>query len=147
MFAQTVEEDKIDLILGLEQYSIDNKTKTGTKTINKFLENMTGNADDEDMIEVGEQMLENMGGKKVGTETVLGKQCDVWEISSMGTKIWVWNGIALKTTIDFLGQSYSIIATNIQVDVTVPANKLKIPKGFTITEMQNIPGMEGLFGN
>jgi hypothetical protein len=38
------------------------------------------------------------GGKKLGTEKILGKECTVYELSFLGdkTKVWLWNNIVFK---------------------------------------------------
>ncbi len=41
--------------------------------------------------------IERYGIKKAGKETLLGKECDVIEVSKYDMKVWIWKGIALKT--------------------------------------------------
>ena len=78
-------------------YMVDFSTDppTGTKTVNPIIKSLEG----KDLKEVGKEMLVQMGGKIIGKGKVLGKECDIWEIKNMGTKIWVWNWITLKTEI------------------------------------------------
>ncbi len=41
--------------------------------------------------------IERYGVKKAGKETLLGKECDVFEVSKYDMKVWIWKGIAFKT--------------------------------------------------
>ncbi|MFQ5866262.1 MAG: hypothetical protein ACE5IW_13650 [bacterium] len=78
-------------------YTVDYSTDppTGTKIVNPIIKSFAG----KDLQEVGKEMLVQMGGKIIGKGTVLGKECDIWEIKNMGMKTWVWNWINLKTEI------------------------------------------------
>ncbi len=93
-------------------YTVDLKTNTGTKMENPMIKSLEG----KDLKEVGKEMLVQMGGKKIGTGKVLGKECDIWEIKNMGTKAWVWNWINLKTETNMMGMNITIEATKISDD-------------------------------
>ncbi len=54
-----------------------------------------------DAEEVGKKMLESIGGKKIGTEKVLGYTCEVWQIP--GGKQWIYKGVPLKIDMDVMG--------------------------------------------
>ncbi len=41
--------------------------------------------------------IERYGVKKVGKETLLGKECEIFEVSKYDMKVWIWKGIAFKT--------------------------------------------------
>ncbi len=50
---------------------------------------------------VTEETVEKEGGKKIGTEKLLGKECVVYEVPDKAnpketTKIWVWKGLPVK---------------------------------------------------
>lgn len=94
---------------GTMTYTVDLDKNTGTKAENPMLQALEG----EDVAEVGEQMLKNMGGKKIGKEKFLGKTCDVWEIKNLRSKSWVWKGITLKNETNMMGMKVSIKATKI----------------------------------
>jgi len=90
-------------------YTYDYTTKSGTKMENPVKQVFEEN----DAKEVGLEMMKKMGGKKIGTGTVLGKKCDIWEIKDMGTKTWLWNWINLKTETNMMGMKMTIEATRI----------------------------------
>ena len=79
-------------------------------------------------------MLEEMGGKKIGEEEVLGKTCEVWEIKNMGTKIWIWKGITLKTETDMMGMKINQTATKNRNHIKMAEEYFEVPEGVTISE-------------
>lgn len=94
---------------GSWMYTVDLSTNTGTKSENPFLKNM----DQEDLQDLGKDMMVKMGGKKIGEESVLGKSCEVWEVANMSSKVWVWNWIPLKTEVNMGGMKMVYTATKI----------------------------------
>ncbi len=57
--------------------------------------------DDSDGFNITEEMVIEQGGKKIGSETIAGKDCDIFEVPQEGnetkkTKVWVWKGMPLK---------------------------------------------------
>ena len=92
-------------------------------------------------------------GRKTGTDTILGKTCDVYEsgqkpndedfINSMVeggnapsgyAKIWVWReaGIPLKLITQDMGSSSETVATKIEENVDIPDSKFELPEGTEI---------------
>lgn len=88
-------------------------------------------------------------GHKTGTDTILGKTCDVYEsgqipndedfINSMVeggnappgyVKIWVWReaGIPLKLITQNMGSSSETVATKIEENVDIPDSKFELPE-------------------
>lgn len=85
------------------------------------------------------QKIEESGGKIVGEEAVLGKNCLVIELpdpsgkSAMQTRIWYYNGVPLKMKNDF----YDMEAVDIQENIKIPDEKFEVPAGI---KMQDLPG-------
>ena len=75
--------------------------------------------------EVGESMLESMGGEKVGTEKFLGYNCDVWDIS--GGKQWLYEGLMLKLEMTMLGITTITEATSAKFDINVADKFFNLP--------------------
>lgn len=125
----------ITILEGKMIYSIDLATNTGTKMENPMFAGFEG----DDMQQMGEQMMKQLGGEKTGTETILDKTCDVWEIKQMGSKTSVWKSIPLKTEVN-MGMQMSITAVSIE-EVDVPQEKLKIPEGITFKEGADLSEM------
>ena len=80
-------------------------------------------------------MMERLGGKKIGNETFLGKNCEVWELTKLKSKVWVYKYIPLKTIMNILGE-VTIEAVKIEENASVSADKFVVPKGFKVTEQK-----------
>ena len=128
------ETEQIAFTEGNTIYSVDQKTGTGTKAgVSSIMKPFEG----QDLDEVGEKMMKQMGGEKIGTEEYLGKPCDVWVMKSMGTKIWIWQGtrVTLKTDTD-LGMKMSVAAT--EISESFDLKKLDRPRDIDYKEMGDI---------
>lgn len=108
--------------------SYDPQTNYATRMGNPMFKKLTEKSDTKNMTELGEKMLENMGGKVTGTETIAGKLCRKWEISSLKSTAWVWNGLTLKESSTMMNISMEKIATAVQTGIAPPAEKLTVPK-------------------
>lgn len=123
-------------------YMIDLEAKTGYKS--KIGE---GEDDPTDLIKSDDevtfrQMIEKEGGKILGNETFLGKDCIVIEISekaddgkALATKMWYYKGIPLKMS----NKSYTMEATKFEENVSIPASRFEVPAGITMSEMPDMP--------
>lgn len=112
-------------------FTLNVDTKTGTKMKNPlpgFL------PDDKNLEELGKEIMTNMGGKIVGSETLLGKTCDIWEVEQLSAKIWVWNTIPLKTEVNMMGMNITSVAKKFEPNANIPGEKFKVPDGYKITE-------------
>ncbi len=125
--------NRVTILEGATTYNIDLETKTGTKLENPFFKKFEG----KDATEAGEKMLRDMGGEKIGVESFLGKMCDVWEVKKLGSKMWVWSGIPLKTETKFAGVQIIIAATKLEPNANIAPDKLAIPAGVNITAAPN----------
>lgn len=76
---------------------------------------------------------------KQGTETLLGKKCDVYiltEAEGGKGKYWIWNNFLLKAEfVDNEGVHTYVEATQFDPDVKVPESEFKIPEGYEVTDM------------
>ncbi len=107
-------------------YTIDLINKTGLK--------QTVHIDQADIDKWGknpEEAWTNMGFKKVGDETILGKPCQIWE--GMSTKSWIWQNFVLKTEIDLFGKS-TVEAKKIDIGGTIDKSKFEIPADIKMEE-------------
>ena len=124
-------------------YTIDNNSGEANKVENPLYSMFPKGTDLE---KVGEEMMKNMGGKKIGTETLLGKDCDIWEIKKLMSKVWVWKSIPIKSEVNMMGMNITQLATSVEVNINVSANKFKIPEGVEFKDMGKID-MNSLMGN
>ena len=115
-------------------YNIDLDTREGTKMQNSFFMNLIKQSKEDNLADLGEDMIKNMGGEKTGTEEICGKMCDVWDIQRMQTKTWVWNGISLKIEVKMRGMESTTIATSVKDNVKIPDEKFQVPADVKIIE-------------
>ena len=88
---------------------------------------------DGDVNKTGKQMLEGMGGEIVGQGSVLGYNCDIWDV--MGGKQWIYKGLPLKIEVSLMGIKTITVATNAKFDVSVADKYFKLPN-FPIEELE-----------
>jgi len=105
-------------------YSVDFNQKRITRMQNPGMI-MLGLSDENTAQQAGLKMLKSMGGKKIGKETILGHECDLWE--AMGTKQCIYNGVPLKTESDIMGVKSSEVATKIDFDTDISDKDYKLP--------------------
>jgi hypothetical protein len=134
IYGDSQQLETVSYLLGFWQYTLDVEAGTGTKTKNTVLESLVMNSDG-DLEQLGLKMFRSMGGELSGTEEMLGKTCDVWELKSMGTKIWVWKNIPLKSVTEMMGLNIIRTAISLQENVVIPAEKLEIPSEIDFMEI------------
>ena len=125
----------VSIIDGEYQYNINMDQNSGTRTRNPILRTMEQLKDQKSFNEFGEQMLLNMGANKIGSEDFLGKSCDVYEMKSTGTKLWVWEWLTLKSITQSRGIEINLTATRINEGGSVPSEKFKIPEKVVLNEV------------
>ena len=132
MLGQKTETHQRNVTIQYDSYQWVPGEKTGTKLHNQWLEDLM-NDPTFDMEEFGEKTLEALNFEKTGTETILGKVCEVWK-SNLGSTSWVWNDIAVKTEVKLLGTKQVITATKIEIEASVPGSEFDIPSDIKFTE-------------
>ena len=85
------------------------------------------------MKQTGEEMMKKMGGKKTGTDKVLGYTCDVWDL--MGTKQCMYKGIPLRVETNVMGLKNIEVATKAEFDISLSKDDFKMPD-FPIYDME-----------
>lgn len=83
----------------------------------KFYEGMTK----EEIKKLEEEVLSAFGGEKVGRGVVLGKDCDIIEV--MGSKIWIYRGMSLKSEVDIMGIRSKEEAVVFKTNIVIPGKK------------------------
>lgn len=104
-------------------YIVENDEKVIYKKDIESLKKM--GKEGKDLTAMGKKMMQEMGGKKVGTGKVLGYPCEIWEL--MGSKIWLYKGIPLKSEANVMGIKHTEVATKAKFNVTIPKEKFKLP--------------------
>ncbi len=134
-------KDNVTILNNGKSYSIDLLTNTGidqsqvTGASMQLITGLGGN----DVSATGKKMLEGMGGEKVGSENFLGKNCEKWQVNSMGkTTMLLWEGIPLKTETRVLGIKSVEEATSIKTGVSFSNSDFEPPAGIEMENTENI---------
>ena len=97
---------------------------------------MVKNMHDKAPVGYSEAMIKAYGGKKVGTDKVLGKTCTVYTMANLNNyKVWIWKGLLLKAESNFMGFNYLMEAVDIQENTRFDQAKLTLPDGAKIEKM------------
>ena len=94
---------------------------------------------DADAGKVGKELFESMGGKLVGSEEILGYECEIWDL--MGIKQWLYKGVLLKSEATVMGIKTRIVATSAKFNGSVPEARFKLPD-FSVIETESFMGNE-----
>ncbi|MBC7545838.1 MAG: DUF4412 domain-containing protein [Candidatus Sericytochromatia bacterium] len=93
--------------------------------------------------------LKKKGAKIIGSGTMLGHPCDIWELSQKapngepGTaKLWLAKdiGMPLKAELSTKskGITMSLLVTSVKTDLTFDENLFRVPTGYKVTDMQDL---------
>ncbi|MBN2638750.1 MAG: hypothetical protein JXR65_06650 [Bacteroidales bacterium] len=133
-----VTKDQLILINNGKMYSVNLLTKEGRNMSGAM--QMAGMGDG-DMLTKGKQMLQSMGGKQVGYENFLGKNCEKWEMNAMGKiNFLFWKGVPMKSESNVMGIKSSEVATSIQTGVHFSDSDFALPKGVEIEKDEDMFG-------
>ncbi|HEO97735.1 MAG: hypothetical protein JW682_00185 [Campylobacterales bacterium] len=95
------------------------------KVIYEYTPEMLKNSEYQDFAQTGKEMIESMGGQKIGEERVMGYLCEVWEIAPV--KLWLHKGVMLKSEAEMMGIKHTTIATKVNLNVSISESDLKLP--------------------
>lgn len=95
------------------------------KVIYEYTPEMLTNSEYQGFAKTGKEMIESMGGKKIGEEKVLGYPCEVWQM--MSVKLWLHKGVMLKSETEIMGIKHTTTAKKIDLDISVDDDDLKLP--------------------
>jgi len=138
MMGMKQEQKSIMITIGKDLYNLDPVKKTGTHIINDMFEGKTN----EEVAEYGEEMLISMGGVKKADESILGKTCEVWEIKSVSSKVWIWKQISLKSSVSIMVPPQVTTAVEIQTDIPISSEFFETT-GYEIKEMGKVSELSG----
>ncbi len=127
------EEKTAEILIGSDMITIDFESENASKIHNPMAYLLAN--PNRDWEETGRNMLIKLGYEIVDQETISGKKCDIWKQGRH--KIWVWNGLTLKSE---LGKNIET-ATSIKIDKDVPSEVFNVPEGFELEEI----GTEDMF--
>jgi len=132
MLGMKTKENTLTIRLDSVIYAIDLDEKTGTRQVIAFDPSKMSEKEMKEWEAWGEEMRKDLGFEKIGEEKILGRMCDIWE--GMGSKIWIWQNLTLKTEVNLMGQ-WIIEATKIDLNAKVSKDRFKVPGGIEIRDL------------
>ncbi len=73
-----------------------------------------------------DNMLKLQKMKKIGTDTVAGHKCDVWQLGEM-SKTCYYKGFPLRKETTFMGMKRVVVATKAEFDIEISKDDFKMP--------------------
>jgi len=124
---------------GAVLYQVDFKKKIINRMKNQGMAMANALGSGKNAKETGMAMMKSMGGKKIGTDKVLGYTCDVWDL--MGVKQCIYKGIPLKIESNMMGLKSVEVATKAEFDININKKSFKLPNfdvyDYDIDKMMN----------
>lgn len=136
---QTVKTNQLTIFESGTTTNVDLDRKTATKMPTPLWAEIVANAKKQggDLSDLGMMTIKRSGAVKTGDEPVAGKPCEIWEIKSLGSKMWVWNGVVLRQETKLAGMAMKTEATSVQENAAIPGDKFAVPAGITPVESAN----------
>jgi hypothetical protein len=148
---KTTKESNLEIRNGNDIWKIDLLTKKGSKMnieyASKIGKDLTQNRSDAELLAMERNVIEEFGAKIEGYETLLGHKCLVFKLGS--SKFWQYKGIPLRSEVSALGLAkVNEIAIELKENISVPAEKFKLPDGVIFESVQTESNMDlgKLFG-
>ena len=136
-----VVRDMLTILDNEKAYSVDLLNKTGedmSERINASMQMMQPS--DGNYSAMGKDMLKKMGGKMVGHDTFLGKNCEKWNMKMMGDiNLLIWNGIVLRSESKIMGMTILEEAQSVKTGMSFPDSEFQPPDGIRINKNEDSP--------
>ncbi len=112
-------------------YSLAMDQKSGTKM--KIDPEFSTYSFDTDMFE---EKIDSLGGKKLGTEEILGKTCQIYSMMQEGAeqKMWIWKNMLMKMSAEQNGMVMGMEVKSIEETNNFPDGIFDIPADYNITD-------------
>ncbi|MBN1447771.1 MAG: hypothetical protein JXA28_07555 [Bacteroidetes bacterium] len=127
---------QLDIINDTVQYSVDLSSMTGTRSSfdtsrqSSFIRTFS----EKERQDVQAAYILRGGGTKIGKDTVLDRECDLYEVGFQGIRVSLWNGVTLRMHVTMGGQNLVMTATEIDTDFEPTADMFLPPKDAKISE-------------
>ncbi len=131
---KTDEKHTVNILNKKDAWSVDYKENKGFHShipydMNKAI---VGDMTEEEQKKMADDILAGLGGRKLGTEKVLGYTCE--GVTLLGTKVWVYKGVTLKTNASMLGIKHNQIAVEFKPNISIASSKFQPPKDIDFEE-------------
>lgn len=140
MMGTTVKTHSIDINRDGYSYKLDLEKKTGTKF--KMPNSAGGVASFASMsaAELGSEMAKEYNIKKESSQTIAGKECDVYSMDNkakqMKGTIASFQGIPMKVDQEMMGMKIRSEVVKFEENVALPAGIFDVPAGVTVEEVK-----------
>ena len=102
------------------------------------------------MANVNQSMMQAMGAQLVGTDVILGQECEVWELAAIGGDMCLWSGVELRNAGGAAGVMMSMTATSIDTSA-LGDEPFTVPAGVTFTTggpgTGNLPSLDDILNS
>jgi len=126
---EKIKENTGIITIGPFTTTIDFLDKQAVEVENPFL--LFSADPDRDWQKTGENILIKTGYEKMGKESIIGKECNLWVNGN--SKLWIWKGLVLKME----NKSSSETATSVKIDVPVPEDKFRVPEDIELESVNS----------
>jgi hypothetical protein len=135
-------KDQIVILNGKKAYLVDLLKQTAQDMSDQISGTMSlGQLGGKNMAATGKKMLKAMGGKQVGYENFLGRNCEKWEVRAMGkTTALIWKAIPLRSESKIMGISSLEEAKTIQTGLNFSNTDFMPPAGIKIEHPEGMYG-------
>jgi hypothetical protein len=80
----------------------------------------------QNLAQMGEEFLKQMGGEKIGTDRVAGYECDLWKLPVVTQCIY--KGVPLRIVTNAMGMKRSETAVEAKFDIPVDPKRYRVPE-------------------
>jgi len=110
----------------------------GQNTGSKFQLKTAMDSTKMDYEKMSEEMRKEFGIKKIGSETIMNKKCDKYEMNKEGMgngNFWLWKNIPMKSETTVAGMKMNVEVTNLDENPNFENGQFEIPSNVTFTEV------------
>ena len=146
MFGMVNKEEvhTVNIMIGDKFWSanlLDNTGQKGTTPYYDVSQEIAEDMSDAEAKQLEQQLMDALGGEKLGSETFLDRKCEVMKL--LGAKAWIYKGLLLKSEARIMGIEANEIATLFKENISVPASKFKPLSNINYEDIAQM--QEGMF--
>jgi hypothetical protein len=131
---QKEEEHSIHITSGDKFWHVNLLEGTGIKGTEEYYEpvDFTENMTDEKKKQIEEDILNAFGGERLPADKFLGYTCDIIQV--MGSKLWIYKGVVLKSTANLMGVEVNETAVRFDENIKNPDSTFEPPANINFEE-------------
>jgi hypothetical protein len=89
----------------------------------------------DDFARLSEEMMKQSGFEKKGNETIMGKNCTIWE-NTEGIKVWTWKNLTLQMLVNAMGMNIKYETVSLDLNTDILGSVFEFPKDKTLQEKE-----------